>query len=100
MHSLQACMCTLFSLDILQAGVVKGLTLFPASYEHMKRFLSKCTALKVRVVIGPSNMTFSGVFVYAFQPEYFTGWSSEGVKARRGASLVAAPCGTCDAKGA
>ena len=91
-------MCALFSKEILRAGAVKGLTLFPASYEHMKRFLSKCTALKVRVVIGPSNMPFSGVYVYTFQPGYFTGRSSEGVKARRGTSFVAAPCGTCDAK--
>ena len=28
----------------------------PTSHEHVRKFLSKCTALKVKIVIGPSNI--------------------------------------------
>ena len=52
----------------------------PSSNEHVKRFVSKCTVLKVRFVTGPSNVLLAGVYVYTFQPGNFTGWGSEGIK--------------------
>ena len=52
----------------------------PPSHKHVKGFLSKCTVLKVRFVVGSSNMLFAGVYVCTFQPGNFTGWESEGVK--------------------
>ena len=46
----------------------------------MKGFLSKCRVLKVDVVVVPSNILFTGVYVCTFQPGNFIGWGSEGVK--------------------
>ena len=37
-----------------------------------------------RLVIGPSNILFAGVYVCTFQPGNFTGWGSQGVKAGLG----------------
>ena len=47
----------------------------PFARQHRKWFLSKCTVLKVRFVIGPSNRQFAGVSVCTFQC-----CGSEGVK--------------------
>ena len=41
--------------------------IFPCSHEHMKRLLLKYTVLKVKFIIGSSNILFAG-------------WGSEGVK--------------------
>ena len=53
--------------------------LFISSHDHMKGFLSKCTVLKVDVVV-PSTILFTGVYVCTFQPGNLIGWGSEGVK--------------------
>ena len=55
------------------------LLFFPPSNEHMKGFVSKCTALE-RHVTGPSNIPFDGVYMCTFQPQNCAGWGSEGVK--------------------
>ena len=36
-------------------------------------------SIESRVVTGPSDILFSGVYVCTFQPRNFTGWGSEGV---------------------
>ena len=36
--------------------------------------------MRSRFVLGPSNILFAGVYVCSFQPGYFTGWGSVGVK--------------------
>ena len=73
-------MCALFSQEILQAGAVKGLRLFPASHEHMHRFLSKCTAFKVRFVIGPSNMPLQTCMFALFSPEIVQAGAVKGLR--------------------
>ena len=52
---------------------------FPPSHEHVERFLSKFTVLKV-VVIRPSNILSASMYVCTFHPRNFTGWGSEGIK--------------------
>ena len=41
----------------------------PLLHEHVKGFLSKCTALKVRFVIGPSDILFTACKCTPFCPE-------------------------------
>ena len=38
-------------------------------------------SIEAKFVIGPSDILFAGVYLCTFQPEYFTAWDSEGVKA-------------------
>ena len=40
----------------------------------------KMHSIESRLVIGPSNILFAGVYVYIVQLGNFTGWVSEGVK--------------------
>ena len=55
-------------------------TIFAPSQELVKRFLSKPPVLKVRLVTGPSNMLFAGVYVCTFHPGNFKGGGSQAVK--------------------
>ena len=54
----------------------------------MKGLLSKCTALKVRFVTGPSDILFTGVYVCTSQPGHFTGWGSERVNPKQRPTAV------------
>ena len=38
-------------------------------------------SIEAKFVIGSSDILFAGVYLCTFQPEYFTAWDSEGVKA-------------------
>ena len=47
----------------------------------------KMHSIESRFVTGPSAILFGGVYVCTFQPRYFTGWDSEGVKPRESKRL-------------
>ena len=50
------------------------------SHEHVKGYISiKTHSAESRVVTGPSNILFAGLYVCTFQTGKFTGLGSEGV---------------------
>ena len=59
---------------------LKSLRLFPIFAGARERTSIKIHSIERRVVIEPSNIPFSGVYMSTFQPRKCTGWGDEGVK--------------------
>ena len=63
----------------IKAPNLKSLRLFLLVAWARERTSIKMHSIKSRLVIGPSNILFGGMYVRTFQPGNFTGEGSEGV---------------------
>ena len=55
---------------------LKSLRLFPIFAGALEKTSTKMHSIESKVVTGPSNMLFAGVYVCTFQPGNFTNWGS------------------------